>query len=186
MTKSNSKQNGKEKSKSKKTVDVKVVECPTDFPDWGKVSSGTSTGIRRTRQEAISSTGSRNNGPKRPVRKAKEIEFLQASKEVRELGSTTFTGYQKKLNQERIYEEVTGMKKKREKIPIKLLRKKKAKYARQTTKLENEAREAGIVIAAKKKTEKKYSEEKRRSEKSHGPEPSIGFMRKGMYRVKNR
>ena len=181
MAKPNPKRNSKEKPKSKKKVEVKVVECPTDFPDWRKVSSGP-VSSHRVRQEAASS----RNELKRSAQKTKDIDFFQASKEVRELGSTTFTGYQKKLNQERIYEEITGMKKKRDKIPVKLLRKKKTKLSRQTMTLEIEAREAGTVIATKKKADKKYSKEKRTSEKSHGPVPSIGFMSNGMYRVNSR
>ena len=161
---------------SKKKTDVVVVECPSAFPPgWRERSSAGGNGSKFDK--------SRSNKPK--GKHGRELDFQQISKEVRELGSTTFTGYDKKVFHERKYEEVTGLKKKREKIPIKILRGKKAKYAAKINKIEAEAKEAGIILATKKKEKRNFSLEKRKAERSAGPAPSIGFMMKGTYRVRD-
>ena len=151
-----------------------MVECPSAFPPgWEKKKPR-----NHNNQDEREKIGNNKN---------RDLDFRDVAKEIRELGSTTFTGYDKLLFKERKYEEITGMKKKREKTPIKILRAKKAKYAAKIEKIEKEAKESGIVLAKKKKEKRKFSEEKRKAEKSAGPVPSIGFMMKGTYRVnKNR
>ena len=161
----------------KKRADVVVVECPSAFPPGWERSTGSSSKRQGSLDQAESN--------KRNLKSAKDLDFQQISKEVRELGSTTFTGYDKKLFHEKKYKEITGVTKKREKTPIKILRGKKAKYATKISSIEAEAKEAGIVLATKKKEKRKFSLEKRKAERSSGPAPSIGFMMKGTYRVKN-
>mmetsp|Transcript_18055 Transcript_18055/g.23406 ORF Transcript_18055/g.23406 Transcript_18055/m.23406 type:complete len:165 (-) Transcript_18055:60-554(-) len=156
----------------KKRKEVHVVECPPAFPPgWGK---GQGKGKKRS-TETFSED---RKFDKKPL-----LDFGEVSKEIRELGSTTFTGYEKKLFKERKYEELTGRKKARDKIPIKILRGIKAKQRSRVKKIEDEAKESGVVIARKKKAKSKFNVEKRKSERTAGPAPNIGFMMKGAYRV---
>ena len=118
-------------------------------------------------------------------KKKPEMNFLDTSREIYSLGATAFTGYQLKSHKEAEYKELTGRTKKRQKIPLKIFRGMKEKQAKLSKKVEDEAKEAGIVMATRKKHQKKtYSEKNRKDARLFGPSPNIGFMSGGVYKYK--
>ena len=162
----------KGKKIAKKRKNVVIVQCPTITVD-------------RFQKKELKTVAEEKKLKHRKKTNEIEVDFLDASREVHELGSTQFTGFQLKLHKESEYKDKTGRTKKRQKIPLKILRGMKAKQAKRTKKTEIEAKEAGIVMATKKKEKKiGYSERNRRDAKLHGPSPSIGFMKGGIYTFK--
>jgi len=166
---------GRKTGKKSKDRNVEVIKCPSGMPDgFGKKS-------KQPRQEqsrdfsGYSAKGEKHNNS--------DMDFLEASREIHNLGSTSFTGYQLKLHKESEYKELTGRVKKRHKVPLNILRGMKEKQAKREKKIEDEAKEAGIVLATKKKAKKKsYSERNRKDSHLFGPSPSIGFMKRGIYK----
>lgn len=162
-------------SKSKSQRQVEVIKCPQGMPE----------GFDKKEKRAAATGKSSYSYSSRKKSKNNEIDFLEASREIHELGSTQFTGYQLKLHKEADYKEITGRTKKREKVPLNILRGMKEKTAQKQKKIEDEAKEAGIIMATKKKDKKKtFSEKNRRDTNLFGPSPSIGFMKKGIYKYK--
>ena len=178
---------GKSTSKSDKTEvvkkqqkpkrEVQVVACPFAFPISEKVPS-----IRPPRpgQEEY------NKRQEKRARKKiqdKLLDWHDTSKEIRAYGAQGYTGKQKREYQDEQYLLLTGRNKKKASCPLPIVRGiKKAAVAREKRERQ-EAKEAGIVIPNAKKEVKKSQSSTIRS---YGPAPNIGFMSKGIFKVKDK
>ena len=173
-------------AKRKERGPAQVFQCPSAFPR---------DEIPHRKKRRVSSDDPTVRDPKQvddSRKKAVLLDFHQAAKEVRELGSTTFTGYQRKLHLEAKYQELTGKEAKRQKRPVKILWGMERKQARQRARTDEEARTAGIVTPRngeaeskkqKEEKEQKRYKEMRKSRSLYGPAPTVGFMTHGMLRV---
>ena len=151
---------------------VMVVSAPSAFPDFSLFDTGP-----RTTKTINKSNRSKKDGI--------EIDFDDTVKEIHQLGSSQFTGKQKKQYDAERYKALTGREKKKQKVPIKIVREIKKAASRREVRHTKELKESGVVTATKYAGKKKtYSEKNRRDSRIHGPAPSAGFMSKGMLRVK--
>lgn len=149
---------------------VLVVSVPSEFPDFSEFGSS----VPRNKEKKY-----------RYNKKESDFDFNEAAHEVHKLGSKQFAGKQKREFDEEQYKAFTGKEKKKQKVPIKIVRGIKQAAAKKEAKLVTEMKEAGIVTATKRKLKKKtYSEKNRRNMRIHGPVPTAGFMSKGVLRVK--
>jgi hypothetical protein len=187
------------KKKSTTSSDTKVVqvfECPSAFPgasttrsaNTNSRSSATTRGIQ-TADNIIynrdATAGNNNNNIKKSG--SKPVDFYEAAQEIRELGSSTWQGYQRKLHLEEKYTEITGLTKKRQKWPVKILWGMERKQAQRKARAEEEARAAGIVIpknvVRKSEKERERNQAIRKNRSMFGPTPSVGHMNHGILRV---
>ena len=149
--------------------------APSSFPDFS--SFGTS---KRQRQESSVQQQQQRN----------ILDFDQTLGEIHALGSTQFTGKQKKQIQAEQYKTLTGREPKQQRVPPKIMRGIKKKAAQRETKAMEEAQQSGVVTHSynngMKREKKRYSESNRRNTRVHGPSPTAGFMSKGILNVKNR
>ena len=153
---------------------VVVVSPPSAFPDF---SSFGSSKLKK----------SDSSSKKKSMDKRIELDFDAAKEEIHKLGSTQFTGKQKKEFEAEQYKMLTGRDKKKQKVPVKIVRGIKKAAAKREARMMKEMKDAGVVTAIKKGTKKKnYSEQNRRDTRLHGPAPNAGFMSKGMLRVRKR
>lgn len=170
----------------KKSRPVTVVSAPSSsFPDFSSFGGG---GYNNTRRNNSNSgrKRARTVEEKSSKRIGVEIDFDEAVKEIHTLGSTQFTGKQKREYQEEQYKTFTGRAQKKQKVPLKIVRGIKKKAAEREKRTEQENRDAGIVTAStnKKKVNKGYSEKNRKDSRIHGPAPTIGFTKKGVLSVR--
>jgi hypothetical protein len=157
---------------------VQVFDCPNAFPEEKKEDSKRYEG-RRERKDSM---------------EEKEIvmlDFHKAAEEVRTLGSTGLQRPEKRKRREEMYKQMTGMKPKGQKMPAKLFMELQRQRATKEKRLDEEARESGLVTISdndrkrrKDEKERKTFREKRKQIGAHGPSPDIGFMTNGMYKVK--
>lgn len=156
----------------RKNRSVEVVTCPEAFPISKKA---------HTKRKPI------DDSPEEPdnsqVSSSKLLDWEETAKEVRSLGASAFVGEQKRNYKEEQYEFLTGRKLKKHQVPLPIVRGiKKAARKREATRLK-EAREAGIVLPKMKRESKEKVDNNARI---HGPAPSIGFMRKGVLKLRDR
>ena len=195
-------------SGKKRRREVKVVVCPSAFPDFTTVGGSTS---RRQQKE-------RGILPQKDTKESDdglELDVQQTIREIHKFGATGFQGSQKKTHEKAEYEWLTGRVQKRQKIPTKILVGMRQKALKREERQKKELQESGVVShqvvnksssKAKKKRNNKDDEAKagpglvqgvfgsnsrkkkgnRRSMDagSFGPAPDVGFMKKGMLRVK--
>jgi hypothetical protein len=114
--------------------------------------------------------------------KTTEFDFSQASQEIRHFGSKQFAGKSKKEYEDEQYFKLTGRKRKKHQVPLPIVRGIKKKAAEREARAREEAKQAGIVLPQPKKAKKEYDNTSR----IHGPAPSVGFMKKGILRVKDK
>jgi len=155
---------------------VVVVSAPLSaFPDFSTFGDGTSKSKKKY-------TSKESSG-----KKGIDLDFDDTVREIHTLGSTQFIGKQKKDYEKELYKKLTGREKKKQKVPVKIVRGIKKAAAKRESRMMMEMKDAGIVTAVKNASEKKsYSEKNRRDSRIHGPSPSAGFMSKGMLRVQKR
>jgi hypothetical protein len=154
-----------------------------------------------------------SNNSKDAISSGLELDVQQTIREVHKFGATGFQGSQKKSHQSAEYEWLTGRVQKRQKIPTKILVGMRQKALKREERHKKELQESGVVShhsttnqsSAKGKKKKRRDDEppqvgvqgvfgsNNRSKKgnrrtmdsrSFGPAPDVGFMRKGMLRVK--
>ena len=156
---------------------VVVVSAPASaFPDFSSFET-----------EPRSIRPKKNDTSRESKNKGIQVDFDDTVKEIHQLGSTQFTGKQKKKFQAEQYKALTGRDKKKQKVPVKIVRGIKKAALKREAKLKKEMKDSGVVTAAKKESQKKsYSEKNRRDTRIHGPAPSAGFMSKGMLRLKKK
>mmetsp|Transcript_18945 Transcript_18945/g.52634 ORF Transcript_18945/g.52634 Transcript_18945/m.52634 type:complete len:196 (-) Transcript_18945:1548-2135(-) len=163
--------------------EVQVVQCPTGFPPFR-------TGAKHTK-----ATGS-NQRPladdeqdrDRPSTKAKFLDWNETAKEIRDYGATAFERKQKRAYEDEEYFKLTGRQKKKTKVPLPIVRGIRKKAAEREARQIREAREAGIVVPSKSRKAGKddvRSSASNKINRHYGPAPSVGFMKKGVLRVKN-
>uniref|UniRef100_A0A7S3QJX3 Uncharacterized protein n=1 Tax=Chaetoceros debilis TaxID=122233 RepID=A0A7S3QJX3_9STRA len=165
----------------KKRKPVVVVSTPASaFPDFSKFNApGDDEGGNRRRRDNF------NSYNKNDEKKGVEMVFADAIREVHKLGSTQFTGKQKRNYEAEEYKLLTGREKKKHKVPVKIVRGIKHAAVKREKKLAQSNKDAGIITAVRKdKVIKNYSEKNRWAKRVHGPAPDIGFMTKGKFRVK--
>jgi Domain of unknown function (DUF4602) len=158
--------------------EVQVVTCAAAFPISNKP--------KRSKEEAkwpmsndAKSSGSRNSSDKL-------LDWHDTVKQVRHLGLTGMVGVQKRNHLDEQYKQLTGRDKKKHQVPLPIVRGIKRKAATREARLRQEAKEAGIVLPTAAKTATLQGSQDRKKDSTnrvHGPAPSIGFMKKGIFRV---
>lgn len=158
---------------SKRKKAVVVVQAPDAFPDFSHFDP---TGSKQRKSFYIMS----HNKDTRL-----HFDFDTSVREVHELGSSQFTGKLKRELEADQFRALVGREKKKEKVPVKIVRGIKKAAAKRVARQEKEAKESGLVTAktGKTKLKKKFSEQNRRDSRLHGPAPTTGFMSKGVLRV---
>jgi hypothetical protein len=165
-------------------AEVQVVKCPSAFPISAKTPKPPSTvGKKRPRDSSFS--GTTQNDPskgKNPPAKARLLDWHDTAREVRAYGATAFVGKSKRDFEDEQYYLLTGRHKKKPKVPLNIVQGIKKAAAKRDAMMREEARQAGIVIPKAAKPTKKSDS----TYKNHGPAPSIGFMKHGVYRVSDK
>lgn len=159
--------------KSKPKREVQVVACPSAFPISTK-----SVGKKRPREQE-----ERNSARKQTSKKDNNLlDWHDTAKEIRAYGASAFVGKQKRDYEDEAYFKLTGRNKKREKVPLTILRGIKKAAAKREAKAREEAREAGTVVPRAQKETKKRSS----AYENYGPAPNIGFMKNGVFKVQKK
>ena len=142
------------------------------------------------------------------------LDMQETIREVHKFGAEGFTGVQKKSHQNAELERLTGRTAKRQKIPTKILVGMRKKAMKREEREKQELKESGVVShhssssnATKKKAKDRQirkddqggsrlrgvfgsnharntGDRRRMDPRSFGPAPDVGFMRKGMLKVK--
>ena len=198
--------------KAKRKREVQVVVCPAAFPDFATV--GGSTSRRRAQQRGDAGRGGSKfatGSNSEEKRAGPELDVQETIREVHKFGAEGFTGAQKKSHAAAEYERLTGRPMKRHKIPTNIVVGMREKARKREEREQRELRESGVVhhgtmaAGAKKKKRAKREEEepkkgvqgvfgsnkarnkgdrRRMDPQAFGPAPDVGFMQKGMLRVK--
>ena len=195
-------------SGKKRKREVQVVVCPSAFPDFATVGGSTSRRLQKERgipQKDKESITTATNGV--------ELDVQQTIREIHKFGATGFQGSQKKTHEKAEYEWLTGRVQKRQKIPTKILVGMRQKALKREERQKKELKESGVVShqvgnkssSAKKKrrkddepkagpgvvqgvfgsnSRKKKGNRRSMDAGSFGPAPDVGFMKKGVLRVK--
>ena len=151
--------------------EVIVVQCPSDFP---------------TLVSAIPSQRQNTQNPPRPRKREKLLDWDETAREIHRLGATAFEGKQKRNYKEEEYERLTGRKMKHHQVPLPIVRAIAKKAAEREKKRLDDAREAGIVIPTTSKKKKNQKVGTDRSAEVYGPAPSIGFLKNGVFKIKDK
>lgn len=167
-------------TKRRPRPEVQVVTCGAAFP----ISTKPPKPPRTIVESSSLQQSSRN------YRKKKNndglLDWHDTVKEVRSLGSAGFTGQQKRAHVDEQYRLLTGRDKKKQHIPLPIVRGLKKKAAEREARQLQEAKEAGIVLPTTTISNSKPKQQKKKLDSTnrvHGPAPSIGFMKKGVFRV---
>ena len=166
---------------------VQVVVAQGGFP----ISSSSSS---RTAARSAGRNGARSTQGGRPVadqrepvrKKTKLLDWDETYQEIRALGATAFEGKQKRQYKDEQYKFLTGREPKKQRVPLKIVRGIRKKAAERRARELEEAQKSGLVLP---KQQQQQSDKKKRSSSSSrgrdaGPAPSIGFMSKGVLRLK--
>ena len=142
------------------------------------ISSGSAFPLSARPPKPVSSFENAQRKSKKPL----ELDFTQASQEIRHFGSKQFAGKSKREYEDGQYFKLTGRKRKKHQVPLPIVRGIKKKAAERDARAREEAKQAGIVLPQPKKSKKQHDNTSR----VHGPAPSVGFMKKGILRVKDK
>jgi hypothetical protein len=181
--------------------EVQVVTCPGAFPistkplasrkrprdddaksssrDGGEISNKYTTANNNSRSNNNKQSSNDKSNPKL-------LDWHETAKEIRAYGATAFVGQQKRNFEDEQYFQLTGRHKKKQKVPLPIVRGIKKAAAKRDAKAREEARQAGIVLPkeAARNDSKKASRDS--VYRSHGPAPNIGFMKGGVFRVSDK
>lgn len=158
-----------------------------------KINSGAQHGAiskaARVAPREIISSGSKTTNIR-----TTDLDWSQTAREIHELGATGFVGRQKSTYQKQQYEILTGRKKKNVKMPLPMVRHLRKVAAEKNKKSFDDAKKSGIVLSKSlaeinhnknNNTIKKRNDRKKDKDfQCHGPSPSIGFVKNGIYRAK--
>ena len=185
------------KTSQKKKREVQVVSCPSAFP-YSTSTITSSTSKKRSRDsndDVVVGRGGENRSQhqhqqqQHQYRKRKSggglLDWDETVKEVRGFGATAFSGKQKRDYDDEQYFALTGRHKKKQKVPLPIVRGIKKAAAKRQAKLKQEAREAGIVLPKSTTAKEQKGSKSDSTIRSYGPAPNIGFMKGGVYRVSN-
>lgn len=113
------------------------------------------------------------------------LDFDETVREIHALGSTAFTGKQKRKHLDTQYEELTGRKKKKHSVPLPIVRGIRKKAEQREKRELQELKESGVVThrSAKKSGNNDTQNARKKNERVHGPAPDNGFLVKGVLRV---
>lgn len=167
--------------------EVQVVNCPAAFPlSQSSLLTGT-PGTKRIIPSPPNDDSARMVVPARPVN---DIDIREATKEIRSLAATGFERKTRRAYEDEQYQLLTGRKKKKHMVPLPIVRGIRKKAQQREARAIQEAREAGLVLPPTQKNHKEKATSKRDKETSmrrvHGPAPSVGFMSKGVLRLKEK
>lgn len=157
--------------------EVRVVSCPADFPISSRSSGRKAKESNRQQKDNFSSHEGISKNQK------KLLDWHDTAKEIRSLGASAFVGQQKRSFEDEEYEFLTGRKKKKQKVPLPIVRGLKKKAEQRKMRQIKEAKEAGVVLprGVASRTKKKKTDN---TSRVHGPAPSAGFMKNGILRIK--
>ena len=187
--------------KKRKRREVQIVKCSADFPVSSKPPP------RSTEKKTASTTkpkeeaghhhpqrpssyhhqGEESNSDVLPLLTHKNLDWHDTAHEIRSLGATAFVGQQKRNYQDEQYEKLTGRKQKKQHVPFPIQMGIRKKAAQRLERQLAEAKASGLVLPksmTSKTNAKKKRDERSRTSRIHGPAPSVGFMSKGVLRVK--
>ena len=167
---------GKKKRRKKP---VEVVVAPSSFP----VSLSVDSDKPNSKSGSVSNNA---NITTETSRKGIDIDFNETAREIHQLGSTQFIGKQKRQYEDEQYRALTGRDRKKQKVPVKIVRGLKKAAAKREERLKQELKESGVVTAKNRENTsfgKKYNKQNRKDINNHGPAPNIGFTKKGVYHV---
>jgi len=164
-------------SKKRKRREVQVVSCPSGFPISTK---------QRTKpvEGPVGADGDRRGDGRFSAAKNnnKLLDWDDTAKEIRSFGATSFVGKQKREFKDEEYEKLTGRKLKKHHVPLPIRQGIKKKADQRLARQIQEAKESGTVLP--KDMTKKKKKDKDQTARIHGPAPSVGFMSKGMLKVR--
>lgn len=160
--------------KAKPKREVQVVSCPGAFP--------ISTSKKRPREPINKETKKQAAVRARREKNKDCLDWYDTANEIRAYGATAFVGKQKRDYQDDEYLQLTGRHKKKQQVPLPIVRGIKKAAEKRDAKARQEAKEAGIVLPKAKKEAKKPSTTNR----NYGPAPNIGFMKRGVFRMKDK
>lgn len=155
---------------------VEVVVAPSSFPGGDDARS------QQQHRPSFASKSNINSGTENK-RKGIDIDFNETAREIYNLGSTQFVGSQLRQYKDEQYKTLTGRDKKKQKVPVKIVREIKKAAIKREKRLAKELKESGVVTATTSRSRKKQNVGTRKDINNHGPAPSIGFTKKGVYRV---
>lgn len=153
---------------SQRSCPVEVISSGSAFP----LSARPPKPARQNWQEKQSAR------KKKPL----ELDFSKASQEIRHFGAKQFAGKSKREYEDEQYFKLTGRKRKKHQVPLPIVRGIQKKAAERDARVREEAKQAGIVLPQPKKPKKQHDNTSR----VHGPAPNVGFMKKGILRVKDK
>ena len=111
------------------------------------------------------------------------LDFHDMAHEIRHYGSAALDKRSRKDYEAEEYQRLTGRRPKHHAVPLPIVRGIRKKKAARERRLEQQAKEAGVVLPTPKKKKKTVYQKKR---ELHGPAPSIGFLSKGVLRLKDK
>eukprot|EP00571_Detonula_confervacea_P016950 CAMPEP_0172303942 /NCGR_PEP_ID=MMETSP1058-20130122/5427_1 /TAXON_ID=83371 /ORGANISM="Detonula confervacea, Strain CCMP 353" /LENGTH=227 /DNA_ID=CAMNT_0013014979 /DNA_START=88 /DNA_END=771 /DNA_ORIENTATION=+ len=196
---------------TKRKREVQVVVCPSAFPDFTTV--GGSTSRRQEQQRLVKFGGNKKYDAKKEADDEElgpELDVQETIREVHAFGAEGFTGVQKKSHQSAEYKKLTGRTAKRQKMPTKIVVGMRQKAMKREERQQQELKESGVVSHHSQGKKKVRSNRKKEEEpggglngifgsnrarntgdrrnmnstRSFGPAPDVGFMQKGMLKVK--
>ena len=166
------------KPKKRKRRDVPVVKCTADFPISLKPPRNEKVTKREDQQQQESSYRDNNTI-------TQDLDWNDTAHEIRSLGATAFVGQQKRQFQDEQYEQLTGRKQKKQHVPFPIRMGINKKAAQRLDRQLAEAKASGMVLPKSMTSSKtKKREDASRTSRIHGPAPSVGFMSKGVLKVK--
>ena len=160
-------------SRKRRRREVQVVSCQPDFPISTKPREN-----REVAQEGQEELQQSFRGDNRN----QNLDWNDTAHEIRSLGASAFVGQQKRNFEDETYEKLTGRKKKRQHVPLPIARGIKKKAAERLDRQIKEAKESGMVLPKSLTRKKKKAVDS--TSRIHGPAPSVGFMSKGMLKIK--
>lgn len=161
------------KIRKRRRQEVEVVVAGTGFPISKRSSQSTKHQPSSKAQSYVQ--------PKRQE-KSLVLDLNEAKRDVRNYGATAFVGNKKKSFEEEQYKLLTGRDKKKPKIPPNIAREIRKRHAKKEAEAIEEAKKAGFVLP-KSDTSKAKKNKDRDTSFSHGPAPSVGFVKNGMLKL---
>ena len=171
------------------------MSCPSAFPYSTSKTSSSKKRSRDSSNDVVVGRGGENRSQKQQPqqqqhqsRKRKSgglLDWDETVREVRGYGATAFSGKQKRDYDDEQYFALTGRQKKKQKVPLPIVRGIKKAAAKRQAQLKQEAREAGIVLPKSTTAKEQKGSKSDSTIRSYGPAPNIGFMKGGVYRVSN-
>lgn len=180
-------------STRKRKPTVEVIKCPSDFPGSNFETSTSRKRRHGTTLEPTTANGrelnnnntnkKKNNSSTSSSSSSVLLDWHETAREVRSYGATAFTGKLKREYQDEQYQQLTGRDKKKQKVPLPIVRGIRKASIKRERQIREEAREAGIVLPTAKKEKERDGRKSVRHYESYGPAPNIGFMKNGIFRV---